>query len=355
MVTDRTEQEAQELEQLKANSPYELPDDAAKSGWTAAQIKEKFYAGLFFLYKLFKSLRQGNDTFTHDIDERISQLETDIEAILSQVVAIKDIEGNDIVSTYARIGRLQDGTTAVLKYITATGTTADIRDIASRLETFITSINAQFNGDKAKKAEVADKATLDGSGRNIVDTYATQLALQNLTTTVNALVNGNTAAYRAYRDGNGMQIDTTYVKKAQIVDALNDTSTDKPLSANQGKVLKDLISAIQLLLASNDTDLDTIQEIVTYVKNNKSLIENITTSKVSVSDIVDNLTSQISNKPASAKQVYILKGFIDDINSSITLLGDRVTALETTQSQHEDVANALSIVDGAINITYEEE
>ena len=352
MATDRTEQEALELEQLKANSPYGLPDDAAKSGWTTAQIKEKFYAGLFFIYKLFKSLRSGNDTFTEEIDERISTLEADVEAILSQVVAIKDIEGNDIVSTYARIGRLQDGTTAVLKYITATGTTADIRDIASRLESFITTINAQFNGDKAKKAEVADKATLDGSGRNIVDTYATQLALQTLTTTVNALVSGSQVANKAYNDGDGNNIPNTYVKKSQIVDALNDTSTDKPLSANQGKVLKELIDSIQLLLASNDTDLDTIQEIVTYVKNNKTLIENITTSKVSVSDIVDNLTSQISNKPASAKQVYILKGFIDDINTNLTLLGNRVTALETAQSQHEDVANALSIIDGAINITY---
>ena len=352
MATDRTEQEALELEQLKANSPYELPDDAAKSGWTTAQIKEKFYAGLFFIYKLFKSLRSGNDTFTEEIDERISTLEADVEAVLANVVAIKDIDDNDIINTYAKIANITNGSVAALKYINANGTTSFIRDIASRLESFITTINAQFNGDKAKKAEVADKATLDGSGRNIVDTYATQLALQTLTTTVNALVSGSQVANKAYNDGDGNNIPNTYVKKSQIVDALNDTSTNKPLSANQGKVLKGLIDSIQLLLASNDTDLDTIQEIVTYIKNNKTLIENVTSAKVSVSDIIDNLTSQISNKPVSAKQAYILKGYIDDINTNLTLLGNRVTALETAQSQHEDVANALSIVDGAINITY---
>jgi len=56
-----------------------------------------------------------------------------------------------------------------------------------------------------------------------------------------------------------------------------------------------------------------MSEIVAYIKNNKSLIDGITTGKVSVADIVDNLTSSATNKPLSAKQGKILKGLIDDI------------------------------------------
>ena len=106
------------------------------------------------------------------------------------------------------------------------------------------------------------------------------------------------------------------VKIADVVDGLTSSSTTKPLSAKQGKELKTLIDNILALLASNDTDLDTLQEIVSYIKSNKSLIEQITINKVNVSDIVDSLTSEATNQPLSAKQGYVLKGLLDAIPDS---------------------------------------
>jgi len=126
---------------------------------------------------------------------------------------------------------------------------------------------------------------------------------------------------------NALQTDiNTRVKIADIINALNDTSTNKPLSAYQGKLLKDAIDGINALLQSNDTDLDELQEIVTYIKNNKSLIDGITSSKISFSDIVDNLTSELANKPLSAKQGYILKGLIDTLQTAVD---NRYTKSET--------------------------
>ena len=125
-------------------------------------------------------------------------------------------------------------------------------------------------------------------------------------------------AKKAIADGDGNTISTTYLKKSEVVNSDSSTSTSQPVSAYQVKLLKDAVTAIQTLLQSNDSDLDTLQEIVTYIKSNKSLIEAITTSKVSVTDIVDNLTSEVSNKPLSAKQGYAL--------------GQRVTALENADS-----------------------
>jgi hypothetical protein len=59
--------------------------------------------------------------------------------------------------------------------------------------------------------------------------------------------------------------------------------------------------------------LDQLHEIVAYIKSNKSLIDAITTSKVNVSDIINNLTTNVVNKPLSAAQGVALKALIDAI------------------------------------------
>lgn len=81
--------------------------------------------------------------------------------------------------------------------------------------------------------------------------------------------------------------------------------------------IRELISGIttrlNALADSDDITLDQLSEIVAYIKANKSLIDSITTSKVSVSDIVNSLTSNATNKPLSAAQGAVLKGLIDAI------------------------------------------
>lgn len=66
---------------------------------------------------------------------------------------------------------------------------------------------------------------------------------------------------------------------------------------------------------SDDTTLDQLSEIVAYIKANKSLIDSITTSKVSVSDIVNNLTTADVKKPLSAAQGKELKALYDTIRA----------------------------------------
>lgn len=68
---------------------------------------------------------------------------------------------------------------------------------------------------------------------------------------------------------------------------------------------------VNALLAVDDSTLDELSEIVAYIKNNKSLIESITDSKVSKTDIVDNLTTNVTNKPLSAAQGVAIKSLID--------------------------------------------
>lgn len=84
--------------------------------------------------------------------------------------------------------------------------------------------------------------------------------------------------------------------------------------------IKEVADRLNAFLNTDDTTLDELSEIVEYITNNKDLIDNITTSKVSVADIIDNLTTNVSNKPLSAKQGVALKTLIDTLTGDLSLI-----------------------------------
>lgn len=75
--------------------------------------------------------------------------------------------------------------------------------------------------------------------------------------------------------------------------------------------IRNLLAGMQLLLQSDDAMLDELQEIVSYIKSNRELIDSVTVNKVNVADIVDHLTSNSSDKPLSANMGMVLRGLID--------------------------------------------
>ena len=78
-----------------------------------------------------------------------------------------------------------------------------------------------------------------------------------------------------------------------------------------------LTTRLNTLADSDDTTLDQLSEIVAYIKSNRGLIENVTTNKVNVTDIIDNLTSSATNKPLAAKQGKVLKDLITTLASIV--------------------------------------
>ena len=67
---------------------------------------------------------------------------------------------------------------------------------------------------------------------------------------------------------------------ADVVNNVISTAIDVPLSAAQGKVLKDLIDAINTLLTSDNTDLDSLQEVVDYIETNRTNLEALGISNI---------------------------------------------------------------------------
>ena len=140
-------------------------------------------------------------------------------------------------------------------------------------------------------------------------------------------VNGKTGAVQLTAADVGAR-PSTWTPTAEDVGADPDgTAENKVVAHNVSEVahndIRLLVSALterlNALANSTDEDLDQLAEIVAYIKANKTLIDSITTSKVSVADIIDNLTTSVSNKPLSAKMGVELKKLIDAIKIPTTL------------------------------------
>lgn len=145
----------------------------------------------------------------------------------------------------------------------------------------------------------------------------------------------------------------------------NTSDIDKPVSTAQQNAIdsamsthnissvshddiRTLISGLTIrlnaLADSDDTTLDQLSEIVAYIKNNKSLIDSITTSKVNVSDIIDDLNSTATNKPLSSNQGRILKDLIDSLTKNdigLDNVENKSSATIRSELTKENVTNAL--------------
>jgi len=78
----------------------------------------------------------------------------------------------------------------------------------------------------------------------------------------------------------------TVTEKVNVSDVQNnltsssDDDESKPLSAYQGYILKGYIDSINALLASDNVDLDTLQEVVDFIEANKSTLDSLAISNI---------------------------------------------------------------------------
>lgn len=148
-------------------------------------------------------------------------------------------------------------------------------------------------------------------------------------------VNGKTRHVVLNAEDVGALPDDTFIP-SKITDLTNDSDF-----ATNGD-LAELQTRLNTIADSDDQTLDQLSEIVVYIKNNKNLIDGITTGKVSVSDIVDNLTSTAINKPLSAKQGKVLKDLIDAI-----VIPTNVSAFTNDAgylTEHQDISGKQDVI-----------
>ncbi|MBQ9913047.1 MAG: hypothetical protein IJO73_02340 [Clostridia bacterium] len=101
-------------------------------------------------------------------------------------------------------------------------------------------------------------------------------------------------------------------------------------------LIQGLSDRVNAIANSEDTDLDDFKEVVAYIKNNKSLIDAIASSKVNVADIVNNLTTNVTDRPLSAAMGVALLAMIEAIKvpTKVSELNNDIGYL----TQHQDLS-----------------
>ena len=118
-----------------------------------------------------------------------------------------------------------------------------------------------------------------------------------------------------------------YEKKTGTNDKITEHNVNDSSHQDIRLLITNLVNRLNAIADSDDTTLDQLSEIVAYIRSNKSLIDAITTEKISYSDIINNLETNVANKPLSASMGVVLKAAIDAI-----VIPTKVSAFENDKS-----------------------
>lgn len=199
-------------------------------------------------------------------------------------------------------------------------------EFAKKLATEYPSKVSQLeNDEKYITASGAPVQTVNGKAGNVSLSATDVGARPNTWTPTASEVGARPATWMpSYSDVGAEKAGT-----AQSLVSGHNTSTD---SHNDIRLLiQGLSDRINAVLDSDDTTLDELSEIVAYIKANKTLIESVTTNKVNVSDIIDNLETPDPTKPLSAAQgAYIM----EILQQLVTEFGE---ALDTKADKEQGV------------------
>jgi hypothetical protein len=132
-----------------------------------------------------------------------------------------------------------------------------------------------------------------------------------------------------------------------LTSVVDNHNTDSTAHNDIRLLIEGLTTRLNALADSDDTTLDQLSEIVAYIKSNKNLIAQVTTNKVNVSDIIDNLTTSVSNKPLSAAQGVELKYLIDSLSEVVDSKAEK-----THSHVISDVTDLQSALDGKASSTH---
>lgn len=141
-----------------------------------------------------------------------------------------------------------------------------------------------------------------------------------------------------------------YVTEASVGSYISTHNTATNSHNDIRLLIEELTARLNVLADSDDATLDQMSEIVAYIKSNKTLIEEVTTNKVSVSDIIDNLTTNVADKPISAAQGVAIKALIDTLQTDLDTHTHELSISDVTNLKDSLDAKQPVITGGATTI-----
>lgn len=232
-----------------------------------------------------------------------------------------------------------------------TAETADYANTAGSAETATTAgkvsqyLTVQLNGGTT---EGTNKFTYDGS---------TAKSFNITPGNIGAYTKGEVDSALSKKASDTHNHDEEYDAKGTASNVVTAHNTNADAHNDIRLLISELSSKVTGFLNIDDDDFDTLSELITYIEANRESIESFTTSKVNVSDIVNNLTTNVSNKPLSAAQGVAIKSLIDALDSELDShkhdasevnFSDKNTTYATgvtVQSAIESLDSSLALID----------
>lgn len=210
--------------------------------------------------------------------------------------------------------------------------------LKENLDSVELDLQTQINDNKAElQAEIDTNAADIATNRESIDLNRTTLLnnKKELQKNIDTLEAETLEGFREVNEG----LSTTKKKLEQDLANHNVSST---CHSDIRSLIQGLTNRLNTLADSDDTTLDQLSEIVAYIKNNKDLIDGITTNKINFTDIVDNLATNSSGKVLSAAQGVVLKAMFDSIPSwSMQDEKPKYTPIEVGADASGTAANAV--------------
>lgn len=308
-------------------SPASLPDNPTARGWSASEIKAALYRFLLDDKESFKAVIEGLITEINDMEAELKELiqagGVDMEAVKALIEeALKDYEPGTGTGGGGSVTVTVDGGTG-----TASHNSIEIYNLI-QADNIVVAVVPDANNYQYQYGGAIHFS--DDGACDTVEFYRTVVDESGKATTEYIYIYDDKAAEITYNEAESGGVTSVNGKTGAITLNATDVGADPSGTAatavsdhniftgshNDIRILiQELSDRLNAFFDTDDTTLDELSEIVAYITSNKSLIDSITTSKVSVSDITDNLTTNVSNKPLSAAQGVALKSLIDALST----------------------------------------
>lgn len=143
------------------------------------------------------------------------------------------------------------------------------------------------------------------------------------------------------------------VNTSDVIDSLTSTVTNKPLSANQGRVLKSLIDTINTLLTSDNVSLDSLQEIVDFCEINRETLNALGISNIA--GLTTALEGKLSTTGTAASATKLATArtltLSGDVSGSTTFDGSANKTITVTiaDDSHNHIISNIDGLQTALN------
>lgn len=259
-----------------------------------------------------------------DIPTKVSQLTNDSGYLTSSTTPVKSVNGKTgaVTLTSSDVGLGNVNNTSDANKPVSTAQAAAIKVVQDGLNDHTGNEDIHFTATERTKlagiATGANKYTHPTSG-------VTAGTYRSVTVDSNGHVTNGT---------NPTTLAGYGITDAEAKGTVNTHNTSTSAHNDIRLLVSDISTKLNNFLNVSDTTKDQLSEIISLIEENADDIESITSGKVNVSDIINNLTTNVTNKPLSAAQGVAIKTLLDELSASITTrLNNEKTARENGDAQ----------------------